>query len=354
MVYLCNMGKFMKIALVTDSFTTGGGLEHIYQICLGMPNIKFGVFANDGNAKEKFETLPNVKIFSSGYDERYIKNFNPDIVHIHHLRPLIKLYKIEIKTIFTVHGVHLHKYEFLSGFKAKLLRFLRLNLEKYLYRYINKIITVSDDDKAFLKEYYKIDSEVIYNGIDYRPIEKIVLSKEQLRDKCSIPKDKQIYLTVARFDFPKGYDILINAIKILKDKKKLDNKLFLFVGDGELIDEMKNLVDKFELNKNIIFLGKRTDVYELIKAADCFILPSRWEGFPITLIEAMACNIPIIASNTYGNRTVKLLEKNINLFDNLDRFDLSKKILSFNHEGYSIILDIQKMVLNIKRVYENI
>lgn len=344
----------MKIALVTDSFTIGGGLEHIYQICLGMLDIDFGVFAKDGNAKEKFEKLPNVKIFSSGYDEKYIKSFNPDIVHIHHLKPLLKLYKMDAKTIFTVHGVHLHKYEFVNGFKAMALKFLRLNLEKYLYKSVDKIITVSDDDKAFLKEYYKIDSEVIYNGIDYRPIEQIVLSKEELRDKLNIKKDKQIYLTVARFDFPKGYDILINAIKILKDKKMLKNKLFLFVGDGELTNEMKNLVDESELNENIIFMGKRTDVYELMKSADCFILPSRWEGFPITLIEAMACNLPIIASNTYGNRTVKSLEQNINLFDNLDSLDLSKKILEFKYVKYSVILSIKKMVLNTKGIYESI
>lgn len=344
----------MKIALVTDSFTIGGGLEHIYQICLGMPDIDFGVFAKDGNAKDKFELLPNVKIFSSGYDEKYIKSFNPDIVHIHHLKPLLKLYKMDAKTIFTVHGVHLHKYEFVNGFKAMALKVLRLNLEKYLYKSVDKIITVSDDDKAFLKEYYKIDSEVIYNGIDYRPIEQIVLSKEELRDKLNLQKDKQIYLTVARFDFPKGYDILINAIKILKDKKMLKNKLFLFVGDGELTNEMKNLVDESELNENIIFMGKRTDVYELMKSADCFILPSRWEGFPITLIEAMACNLPIIASNTYGNRTVKSLEQNINLFDNLDSLDLSKKILEFKDVKYSVILSIKKMVLNTKGIYESI
>ena len=344
----------MKIALVTDSFTTGGGLEHIYQICLGMPDIEFGVFAKGGDAKEKFEILPNVKIYSSGYDEQYIKAFNPDIVHIHHLKPLLKLYKIDIKSIFTVHGIHLHKYEFMSGVQAKILRFFRLNLEKYLYRNVDKIITVSNDDKLFLKEYYKIDSEVIYNGIDYRPIEQITLTKEQLRDKLNIPKDKQIYLTVARFDFPKGYDILVNAIKILKNDKKLDNKLFLFVGDGKLINEMKNLVDKFELNKNIIFMGKRSDVYELMKSSDCFILPSRWEGFPITIIEAMACNLPIIASNTYGNRTVKSLEQNINLFNNLDSLDLSKKILECKEVKYKVNFSIKKMVLNTKGIYESI
>ena len=121
----------MKIALVTDSFTTGGGLEHIYQICAGMPDVEFGVFGNRGNATEKFESLQNVNIFSNGYGKEQIKKFNPDIVHIHHLKPLIKLYNLDIKTIFTVHGIHLHKYEFIHGLKSKIFRFLRLNLEKF-------------------------------------------------------------------------------------------------------------------------------------------------------------------------------------------------------------------------------
>lgn len=76
---------------------------------------------------------------------------------------------MDAKTIFTVHGVHLHKYEFVNGFKAMALKFLRLNLEKYLYKSVDKIITVSD----YLKEYYKLDSDVVYNGIDYEPILKI-------------------------------------------------------------------------------------------------------------------------------------------------------------------------------------
>jgi glycosyltransferase involved in cell wall biosynthesis len=343
----------MKIALVTDSFTIGGGLEHMYQVCLGMPDVEFGVFGNGGDAKEKFESLQNVKIFTNGYSKEQIKAFDPNIVHIHHLKPLIKLYNLDIKTIFTVHGIHLHKYEFIHGLKSKIFRFLRLNLEKFLYRHVNKILTVSDDDKEYLKKYYKIDSEVVYNGIDYEPIIKIINPKKELRQKLLLPLDKQIFLTVARFDFPKGYDILIEAIKILKDKNSLENRLFVFVGDGELFHHMQELVLKYGLNNNILFLGRRTNVYEIMKASDCFILPSRWEGLPITLIEAMACNLPIIASDTYGNRTVKKLENNVLLFKNLDSKDLAQKILDYKDIEYKVIFSIENMILRVKKVYEN-
>ncbi len=346
----------MKIALVTDSFTTGGGLEHIYQICSGMPDVEFGVFAKDGDAKEKFKQLSNVKIFSSGYYEKYIKAFNPNIVHIHHLKPLIQLYNIDIKTVFTVHGVHLHKYEFINGIKSKILRFLRLSLEKYLYKRVDEIITVSDDDKTYLKKYYDIDAEVIYNGIDYAPIEQISQSKEQLKNMLNIPQEKQIYLTVARFDFAKAYDVLIIAIKNLRDNGQLDKQLFMFVGDGDLLEEMKSLVNRLKLNDNIIFMGRRNDIYELMKAADCFILPSRWEGLPITLIEAIACKLPIIASDTYGNRTVYNVANQVRLFKNLDAKDLSQKIISTGtaQVTYNSSFTINNMITNIKRIYDNI
>jgi glycosyltransferase involved in cell wall biosynthesis len=343
----------MKIALVTDSFTTGGGLEHMYQICLGMPDVEFGVFGNGGDAKEKFESLQNVKIFSNGYSKEQIKAFDPNIVHIHHLKPLIKLYNLDIKTMFTVHGIHLHKYEFVNDIKSNIFRFLRLNLEKYLYRHVNKILTVSDDDKEYLKKYYKIDSEVIYNGIDYEPILKIINPREELRQKLLLPLDKQIFLTVARFDFPKGYDILIEAIKLLKDDNQVENKLFVFVGGGELFKPMQKLVAKYGLTNNILFFGRRTNVYEIMKASDCFILPSRWEGMPITLIEAMACNLPIIASDTYGNRTVKKVEDNVLLFINLDSRDLAQKILVHKNVEYKVIFSIENMTLRVKKIYEN-
>lgn len=344
----------MKIALVTDFFMTGGGLEHIYQIASNMPDIEFGVFGKDGHGKDKFHKLSNVKIFSNGYSKNIVKTFDPDIVHIHSLRPLIKLYNTGIKTIFTIHGIHLHKYEFLQGIKPKILKKIRFNLEKFLYNKVDKIITVSDDDKEFIKKYYNLDSTLIYNCIDYLPIAKIDISKEKLRKKLSFSLDKKIYLTVARFDFQKGYDILLDAVKILRDSRKIEDKLFIFVGNGYLFNEIKKQVSKYNLNDHIIFLGNRNDVYEIMKASDCFVLPSRWEGFSIALIEAMACNLPIVASDTYGNRCLKKLENDITLFRVCEPLDLSKKIIDYKNANYSTLFTIEKMIQSLRSAYESI
>ncbi|EAU00067.1 glycosyltransferase family 4 protein [Campylobacter curvus] len=343
----------MKIALVIDKFVIGGGLEHIYQICKNMQDVEFGIFGKDGDGKDKFNNLLNVKIFNKGYDKNYVMSFGADIIHIHHLKPLLALYTINVKKIFTVHGIHLRKYDFIKGLKSKIFKFLRLNLEKYLYKKTELIVTVSNDDQEYLKRHYGINSYVIYNGIDFSPMENLINNKNISRRDLLLPFNQVLYLTVARFDFPKGYDILVGAIRELKYLNEIQDKIFIFVGDGPLLDEIKNLVIKYDLNDYVYFMGNRNNVYEIMNACDCFVLPSRWEGFPISLIEAIGCNLPIIASDASGNRTIHNMEKSVVLFKNLDISDLCRKLLSIPIPNYvnKDIFCVSNMVLKLKKIY---
>ena len=83
----------MRIHLVTDQFSLGGGIEHIYQITKGLEDIQFGVFGEPGPAAAKFNQLENVEIHDKGYAPGYIMEKSPDIVHIHHLKPLVSFFK---------------------------------------------------------------------------------------------------------------------------------------------------------------------------------------------------------------------------------------------------------------------
>ncbi len=344
----------MKIALVTNKFFTGGGLEHIYQICLGMPDIEFAVYGKDGNGVFKFEELKNVKIFNNGYKKEDIENFNPDIVHFHSLTPLFKLYKIKYKKIITIHGMHIHKYEFMNTFKSKILYFLRLSLEKYLYSKMDSIITVSDDDADYLLLQHGCKSNIIYNGIDTTVIDNIVETKEELQKKLNFSKDKINCITVARFDFPKDYSMLVDVINLLN--KKSDNYMFYFIGDGDTKKEIEKKVNNLNIN-NIKFLGNRKDVYEIMKASDLFILPSKWEGLPISALEALASKLRLLLSNTYGNRTVyKYNKENVELFEINDSQELANKILN---SSYKFIekdkyFTLQKMLNSIQKEYNRV
>ena len=314
----------MKVALLTDKFATGGGLEHIYQLCIGMPDVQFGVFGKDGEAREKFAALPNVQRFFDT-DVRTVNAFGPDIVHYHHLRPLLSMSMPRARSLFTVHGVHLHKFEFQSGLRARFGRMARLNLEKFLYRRVDRFITVSAEDRAFLREHYGVDSTTIYNGIDFAPVERAQAPKEALRRRLGLPLDKQVYLTVARFDFPKGHDVLVRAIAQLQRENAVKDRVFVFAGDGALLLATQALAAELGVSGHIMFLGRRTDAYELMTAADVFVLPSRWEGLPLTLIEALVARLPAVASRTYGNATVQReTGDNVRLFDNENPVDLAR------------------------------
>lgn len=85
--------------------------------------------------------------------------------------------------------------------------------------------------------------------------------------------------------------------------KKLNNPqaVLLIAGDGEKKEELEKDIHDLQLEKNVKLLGYRTDVKELLKAADCLVFPSYQEGLPGALMEAMASGLPCIASNIRGN-----------------------------------------------------
>lgn len=367
----------MRIALLTDTFKVGGGLEHIYQIAKSIPDYEFFVFAKSGYAKDKFEALANVSLVPLGYAPSLVLKYKPDIIHIHHLKPLFRFYRIkhvafyEIPIVFTVHGMHIHKYEFLENSLSNKLRFnLRFALERYLFNKTNKVICVSMEDKKFIMENYNIGEEKIEyvtNGIDFTHIDDVTEPKEELRKKLNLPLDKCLFLTAARFDFQKGYDILLKAIKILKADYNTKDLMFVFVGDGDTLDESKAFAAENNLNDIVSFQGRKNNVYEFMKASDCFILPSRWEGLPITIIEAGASKLPVIASDTYGNREIIEHEQNGILFKNLDSADLAEKIAKaapdchkLSHYGYALREKVKRdynidlMIEKLKKVYKKL
>jgi glycosyltransferase involved in cell wall biosynthesis len=336
----------MRIHMVTDRFDLGGGIEHIYQVTRGLPDIRFGVFGKPGPAAEKFRHLENVEIYNNGCQPYDVMEKEPDLVHIHHLKPLAAFFKKPGKTynipiLYTAHGLHIRKYEFYGSFSAKIKYFLRFQLEKRILPRARRIIAVSREDKHFLEEKYRLKNVTyLTNGIDFSaitPDSGSGKSKAALRKKLGLPEDGFLFITAARFDFQKGYDILIKAIAKIKDtlERTETDCRFVFVGDGSEYEDMKVLSRCLSVSRYILFLGARTDVYDILKAGDVFLLPSRWEGLPIVLLETGLLNVPVIASDTYGNREV-IKEGNGILFKNLDVDALAQVIMDVLQNKYDL------------------
>jgi glycosyltransferase involved in cell wall biosynthesis len=105
-------------------------------------------------------------------------------------------------------------------------------------------------------------------------------------------------LHIGRFSEEKNHKGLIDAFKIFHCIKP--NSVLELIGDGRMFDEIKQYVEVRNLKSAVSFLGMKTNVYQYINEADIFVLPSLYEGIPMTLIEAMGTGIPIVATNVGG------------------------------------------------------
>ena len=101
---------------------------------------------------------------------------------------------------------------------------------------------------------------------------------------------------VARFSEQKDHALLLNAVRDIDIR---DIKVQL-VGDGPLLPNIKSLAESLNIGDRVQFLGNRRDVPELLTHSDIFVLTSKWEGFPITILEAMRAGLPVICSDVGG------------------------------------------------------
>ncbi len=219
---------------------------------------------------------------------KVIKNYKIDIIHSHHrmaafYSQIVKIFFNNIRLVYTAHNVFYDKR-----------RLTKLSLKN------TNIISVGEGVKKNLIEYFKIDKSqinIINNSVKPENISKCVRPVE-----CE--QRKIIISCIGRLSEQKGIEYFIKAIaNVLKRDLNLGIRC-LIIGDGELRNELENLVDELKLNEDIKFLGYRSNVYDYIKYSDFIVSSSLWEGFPLTLIECFAVGKGIIATDISGNNEI--------------------------------------------------
>ena len=115
--------------------------------------------------------------------------------------------------------------------------------------------------------------------------------------------DVPVVLAAARHEYQKGLDVLLDAIASIR--RDQPNIVLLLAGrDGNRTAALRYQATRLGLDDNVRFLGARDDIPDLMVAADVFVLPSRWEGLPGAVIEAMALETPVVATDLPGVREV--------------------------------------------------
>lgn len=169
-------------------------------------------------------------------------------------------------------------------------------LLKILYNTADVIVAVSQGVKEDLTENYDINAKkvaVIYNPYDIKKIQCSMSGELQERYKPIF--ENQVVICVGRLTYPKGQWHLIRAFS--KVKKQCPDVKLVLLGRGELEDKLHQIAEDLNLNGDIHFLGFQENPFQFIRNSTVFVLPSLTEGFPNALVEAMACGIPVIATD---------------------------------------------------------
>lgn len=192
---------------------------------------------------------------------------------------------------------------FLAGWYFAITHVLFNPLKKLSYRRALRVITVSGDQRATLTTKYGMPADkisVIHNGIECSRYGADAAAAARLRDELRIAAGSTVITNIGRLAEQKGQRYLVEAMEILVKRGLPVPVTVLVVGDGPLRGALEEEAQRRGVQDLIRFTGFRRDIADILSVTDIFVLPSLNEGFPLTLLEAMAAGKPAVASRVTG------------------------------------------------------
>jgi glycosyltransferase involved in cell wall biosynthesis len=368
--------KRIKILYLIPGLKTGGAEMVLYELVknlgkdrfesvivsiipiaeIGEKIKKLGVPVLSLNAKFKFNPLIFFRFLS------ILRKEKPQILHsfLFHAIFLGRIARKVCKVPIIISSIH---SEYIGGF-------LRNRILEFTSRLDNVVIIVSQKAKEKMVEAKAISARktiVIYNGIDinrfkFQDKEK----REKVRKALNLKESDKVLISVGRLFRAKGYPYLIEAIKILK--KQYPDIVLLVLGKGRKRIELEKQIRGYNLTQNIFLLGRKENVPYYLNASDIFVMSSLWEGLPLSLLEAMVCGLPVVATNVGGIPEIVDEGHSGFLVESKNSLALAKKIsyvLNSSPEirrkmgevGRKIVeekFSLDKMVKNYESLYEKL
>ncbi|MHA1250165.1 MAG: glycosyltransferase [Candidatus Helarchaeota archaeon] len=290
---------------------------------------------------------------------KYIDLISPDIIVSN--TDYVNLFAIMAKKIFNIKIpliIFTHTNPILA-YKKKNKYLIFLMKIFYKFKVINKIIAPSNGIKSILEKYFKVNKNKIIkipNGIN---IDEIKIMK-----KDSITKYREIFysnkfikfINIGRLHEAKGHKNLINAF--YKVKKVIQNSKLIIIGEGELKPKLYKLINDLDLGNDIILIGFQQNPYKYLNKSDIFVLSSLRESFGLVVIEALACEIPVISTSCIGPR--EILENGkfglIVKINDIDDMVEKMVLLARNHKLRGLLKRnslIRAEQYNINLIYKN-
>lgn len=222
-------------------------------------------------------------IFLVKWLDNVLQDFKPDIINVH-LDTLYTWLWAVLKNKHIIFTVHSDAQRIYNRFSHNLFKILKKRKK------ITVIGVSQNISKHFCTVFGAENAITIYNPID--------ISHFKCKRIYTQKKDMLIFINIARFYPVKNHMLLIEAFARFYQNNQ--NTQLLLVGEGQEFNMIKEYVDRLQLNRVIKFTGSVNDVAPLLEQSDIFVLSSRSEAFPVSIIEAMAAGLPIIATKVGG------------------------------------------------------
>jgi Glycosyltransferase len=357
--------------------------ERIY----GTENVVMNLYRNVDRLRYQFDFLIHHKCSSFGFEEEivklggrvyyqfyYIKEQNtegyispsfffemhPEIRGIHYhvnnyslsrFRYVIEAYKRRIR----IRIVHSHNSHMVNKIFRNYIH--RLVVRLLVKKYSNKFIACSS--KAGRWNFGKFDYEILPNGVDTNKFAFDIDMRKRIRKQYHL-EDKLVLGFVGRLDFQKNPEFLLKVFPQVNER--CDHAMLVLLGEGEMGANLKKKAEQEKI-KNILFMGRVDNVHEWLQAFDVLLVPSRFEGLGLVLIEAQASGLMCIASECIPRETA--ISDKITYLSIGDPLNWADKIMEANilydrkkgqeqviHSGYEIKESAERLMTIYKHLLE--
>jgi glycosyltransferase involved in cell wall biosynthesis len=224
--------------------------------------------------------------------QRYLTDTRPQIVHTFLLTAsLYGRFAAILARVPIVIGTEVNIYENKRGSHAM--------AERLLMAGTDRVVVSAESVREFYIRQVHADPakiEVIYNAVDWSQLQT-TMARDEMRASLGISAAAPVAGIIARLTEQKGHRYLIEALAATPELRGVH---LIVVGEGDLRDALRAEVDARGLASRTHFLGARRDLGNLLAAMDVFVLPSLWEGLPLSLVLAMGAQVPVVATEVAG------------------------------------------------------
>jgi glycosyltransferase EpsD len=276
--------------------------------------------------------LSNIKAYYQL--KRIINSNNYDIVHTHtptasvvtRLAANRARKSKNTKVLYTAHGFHFYKGGSLAGW------LIFFPIEYLLARSTTVLITINTEDYNRAKKYFKTRVEYLPGvGVDPARFKTISEAKKaSIRKDLGLSSDDYVMIFAAELNKNKNQVFLIDCMReLVKGNPKYK---LLLPGLDNYNGKNQKLVSKYKLKDNVLFLGYRTDISDLLQISNLALSSSKREGLPVNILEALQSNLPVLALNARGMSDILSSQPyGLEILNNPDIKEFSNKIMRISN-----------------------